>query len=63
MTFKAYDIVSHPTYGEGTVIRAVKPGEDVAYILWDNGEFLPNSGVLVTELTKLDKVHNDIKHT
>lgn len=63
MTFKAYDIVSHPTYGEGTVIRSVKPSEDIAYILWDNGEFLPNSGVLVTELIKLDKVHNDIKHT
>ena len=62
MTFKAYDIVSHPVYGEGNVIRSVKPDEDIAYVLWYNGEFLPHSNIPVTELTKLDKVHNDIKH-
>lgn len=63
MTFKTYDIVSHPVYGEGTVIRSVKPDEDIAYVLWDNGEFLPHSNIPVTELTKLNKVHNNIIHT
>ena len=63
MTFKAYDIVSHPVYGEGTVTRSIKPDEDIAHILWDNREFHPYSNVPVNELTKLDKVHNDIKYT
>ena len=62
MTFKAYDIVSHPVYGEGTVTRSIEPDENTAHVLWNNREFLPHSKVPVTELTKLDKVHNDIIH-
>ena len=61
MTFKAYDIVSHPVYGEGIVTHTVKPNESVVSIVWDYTK-LPQSEVPVAELTKLDKVHNDIIH-
>ena len=61
MTLKAYDIVSHPVYGEGIVTQTVKPNESEASIAWNDTK-LPHSEVPVAELTKLDKVHNDIKH-
>lgn len=61
MTFNAYDIVSHPVYGEGTVMRAVRPDEDIARVIWNDTE-KTYAHVPVTELTKLDKIHNDIKH-
>ena len=62
MTLKAYDIVSHPVYGEGIVTQTVKSNETEASIAWDDTK-LPHSEVPVAELTKLDKVHNDIIHT
>ena len=36
MTFKAYDIVSHPVYGDGIVTQTVKPDECVASVTWDD---------------------------